>query len=136
VSARWRDLLTIALAVSAGVHAALAPEHWRERPLLGLGFAAAAATLAVAVVWLQAAPSAPAARFALVVLGGLSVLYLASRTHGLPVTGREEWDVVGIATQAVQLAGIAMATALARSKDGTTPAIGTRGGAHAHPTHA
>ena len=134
--ARWRDLLTVTLAVSAGVHAALAPEHWRERPLLGLGFAAAAAALGAGVVWVQAAPSPLAARFALGLLGGLTALYLASRIHGLPVTGREEWDVVGAATQAVQLAGIAVAALLARSKHASKPALATRGGAHAHPTHA
>jgi cell division protein FtsW (lipid II flippase) len=136
VSARWRDLLTVALAISAGVHAALVPEHWRERPLLGLGFVTAAAALAVAVVWVQAAPSRLAARFALVLLAGLTVLYLASRMHGLPVTGHEEWDVVGVATQVVQLAGIALAAVLVRSSERPVPVLGTRGGAHANPTHA
>jgi hypothetical protein len=136
MSARLRDLVTVALAMSAGVHAALAPEHWRERPLLGIGFVAAAATLGVAVVWLQTAPSRLAAALAAAVLAGLSVLYLVSRTRGLPVTGREEWDVVGVATQALQVVGIAIAAALVRGGNRSTATLATGGGAHARPRHA
>jgi hypothetical protein len=136
MSARLRDLVTVALAMSAGVHAALAPEHWRERPLLGIGFVAAAATLGVAVVWLQTAPSRLAAALAAAVLAGLSVLYLVSRTRGLPVTGREEWDAVGVATQALQVVGIAIAAALVRGGNRSTATLATGGGAHARPRHA
>lgn len=126
-----RDALTVVVAVSAGVHAALVPEHWHERPALGIGFALAAAALAAVAVALQLgrpAPVAPAC--AGILLAALTVLYLASRTAGLPLTGREEWDSVGVATQVVQLAGVALAF---RPFIRTT---GTRGGSHAHLTHA
>lgn len=105
-----RDLLTATIAASAGVHAALVPEHWRERPALGVGFALAAALLAAVAVALQtSARTLPAAVAAAALLTGLTVLYLLSRTYGLPLTGREEWDSVGIGTQAVQIAGVALA---------------------------
>lgn len=103
------DLLTAAVAVSAGVHAALVPEHWRERPALGVGFALAAVALAAIAVALQATRSRLPAGAAAAVFGSLTMLYLISRAHGLPLTGHEEWDTVGIATQVVQLAGIAVA---------------------------
>ena len=123
-----RDVATVATAVSAGVHAALAPEHWRERPLLGVGFAVAAAALAATTVLLQTSPSTLPVLAALPLLSGLCVVYLLSRTYGFPVTGREEWDAVGIATQAVQLIGLGAAIALS-----PTP---TRGGTYADPASA
>jgi hypothetical protein len=124
-----RDLLTVALAVSAGVHAALVPEHWRERPALGVGFALAAAALAATAAALQLSPRRLPAAAAAVVLGGLTFLYLLSRTHGLPVAGREAWDAVGIATQVVQLVGIALAVPLAPPLRHISR---TPGEAHAH----
>ena len=103
------DLLTVAVAVSAGVHAALVPEHWRERPALGIGFAVAAAALAATAVALQVSQRRSSSTATAVLLAGLTVLYLVSRLRGLPLTGHEEWDTVGLSTQAVQLAGIALA---------------------------
>jgi hypothetical protein len=135
-TARLRDLLTIGLAVSTGVHAALVPEHWRERPLLGLGFAVAAGTLAVAAVWLQATPSPLAAIASLLLLAALTAFYLLSRTRGMPVTGREEWDAIGIATQVLQLAAVAAAAALVRAGAPLSNRRRTTGGTHAEPTHA
>lgn len=126
-----RDALTVTVAVSAGVHAALAPEHWNERHVLGVGFALATVALAATGTALHLnrfAPVAPAP--AGLVLAGLTVLYLLSRTTGLPLTGHEEWDTVGIATQVVQLAGVALT---ARPITRTTR---TRGGSHAQLTHA
>jgi hypothetical protein len=124
-----RDVLTVAIGISIGVHSALAPEHWRERPVLGIGFALAAATLAATAVWLQAATSGAPVVTAFLLLAGLTALYLLSRTRGLPLTGREEWDAVGIATQVVQLAGIGAAVSLVLNR------LRTTGGIHAVPTH-
>jgi hypothetical protein len=126
-----RDALTVTVAVSAGVHAALVPEHWHERPVLGVGFALAAGALAATGTALhlnRLTPIAPA--MAGLLLAGLTALYLLSRTAGLPLTGHEEWDTVGIATQFVQLTGVALAI---RPLTRTTR---TRGGSHAHVTHA
>lgn len=130
-AAGTRDALTVIVAVSAGVHAALVPEHWHERHALGAGFALATVALAATGTALHAnrlAPVAPA--MAGLVLAGLTVLYLLSRTAGLPLTGHEEWDTVGIATQVVQLTGVALA---GRTFIRTTR---TRGGSHAQLTHA
>ena len=126
-----RDALTVTVAVSAGVHVALVPEHWHERHALGAGFALAVVELAAAGAALHVnrlAPAAPA--IAGLVLTGLTVLYLLSRTAGLPLTGHEEWDTVGIATQVVQLSGVALALLP------LTETTRTRGGSHAHLTHA
>lgn len=126
-----RDALTVTVAVSAGVHAALVPEHWHERPVLGIGFALAVVALAAAGIALHLNRTAAVApSFAVLVLAGLTVMYLLSRTAGMPLTGHEEWDTVGIATQVVQLTGVALA---ARPLTRTTR---TRGGSHAHLTHA
>lgn len=122
-----RDLLTVAVAISAGVHAALAPEHWRERPALGVGFALATVLLAASGVAVQASTHTLAAIASAGVLAGLTVVYVVSRTHGLALTGREEWDSVGIATQVVQLGGIAFALSLLHPIPSPI-----RGGARAH----
>src|SRR5919201_3343725 len=110
------DVLVVAGAVSAGVHAGLAPEHLREWLPLGAAFvaAAAAAALPVAVFVLRpASPWPPRALGAL--LGGLVVAYALTRLAALPPLDpeRESLDVVGVCTTAVEALGVAAAVRLA-----------------------
>lgn len=110
-----REALVVACAVSAGIHAALTPEHLREEPAAGIGFLVSTvllAALAVALI-LRPAPRAAAAAAA-AVLAGLLVTYAFAVTTGVPVLHPdvEPADGLGLATKAVELIGLAAALLL------------------------
>lgn len=112
-----RDLLVVTCAVSAGVHAALAPEHFDESVVTGLGFVASAAVLAALVVALNRGVAerlvlgASAANFA-----ALLLLYAFAATTGVPVLHPDvdPVDAVGIGTKAIELLGLAFSLDLLR----------------------
>ena len=113
-AAMERDLVIVACAISAGIHAALTPQHLTEGAAAGAGFAAATALLAAAAVVLTfaagtAAPAGTAALFA-----GLLVSYGLAVTTGLPLLHPHPESVDGLAvfTKAVELLGLAAATHL------------------------
>ena len=110
-----RDLLVLACAVSAGIHAALVPDHLAEGTGAGLGFLAAAIGLAVLAVALTRQPhSASALGAAGVILAGLLVSYALAVTSGVPVLHPDPEPVDGLAlfTKGVELAGLLAATHL------------------------
>jgi hypothetical protein len=109
------DIVILACAVSAGIHAALAPGHFDEGAGAGFGFAAAAVVLAGLVAWLTCRP---ASRFAVAVaaatlFGLLGSYALATRT-GLPVLhpDAEPVDGLAVATKAIEAIGLLAATSL------------------------
>jgi drug/metabolite transporter (DMT)-like permease len=111
-----RNVVAACCAASAGVHAALVPEHLEENALLGTGFAVAAVLLFASTLALSghraASPLfAPAIALLLVALVGA---YGLSRTVGLTFIGAEveAVDGVGVATQVVQVVALAAAIAL------------------------
>ena len=110
-----RDLLVLACAVSAGIHAALVPDHLAEGTGAGLGFLAAAVGLAVLAVGLTRRPqSTTALGAATSLLAGLLVSYVLAITSGVPVLHPEPEQVDGLAlfTKAVELAGLLAAAHL------------------------
>src|SRR5436305_13565047 len=108
VSSRRRSatVLVFVCAASAGAHAGLVPAHLNSEPRLGAAFV-------IAVVLLVAAGIAVAARpedrritsAAGLLLAGVMLAYLASRTTGIPVLDPEPeaLDTVGIATNVVEV---------------------------------
>jgi hypothetical protein len=107
-----RTVLLLAGAVSAGVHAGLAPEHLHEWPPLGAAFVAAAAAAALAVAALVLRPASlwpPRVLGAL--LGGMIVAYALTRLAALPPLDpdREALDLLGVCTCAVEAAGLVAA---------------------------
>ena len=129
-----RNVVVACCAASAGVHAALVPEHFDESALLGGGFAVAAVLLfASTLAFSGQGPASPlAAPATALLLVALTIAYALSRTVGLSLIGAEveAVDGVGVATQFVQTAALAAAialtnpasalTALARGKDTRT----------------
>jgi drug/metabolite transporter (DMT)-like permease len=109
-----RDLLIVACAVSAGIHAALVPEHLEEGRPAGVAFAVSAALLAAAAVGLtrRLSPALLGATAALLV--GLILSYLLAVTTGVPVLHPAVEPVEGLAlfTKAVELVGVVAAVAL------------------------
>ena len=119
-----RDLVIVACAISAGIHGALAPDHFAETTAAGLGFVAATVLLAALAV---AATLRPASTLPLVgaatVLAGLLVSYALAVTTGLPLLHPDPEPVDGLAfaTKAIELVGLLAATSLTfPERKGTT----------------
>jgi len=110
-----RDVLIVACAISAGIHAALAPDHFAQGTGPGLGFAAAAVLLAVLVVRLTHRPASRAAvAGAGAVLAGLLASYALATTTGLPLLhpDAEPVDGLALATKAIEAVGLLAAAHL------------------------
>lgn len=111
-----RDALVVACAVSAGIHAALTPEHLGEEPAAGIGFLVSSVVLAALVVALTLRPAGRVVVVAAgAVLAGLLVAYAFAVTTGVPVLhpDAEPADGLGLATKAVELVGLLAAVRLA-----------------------
>jgi hypothetical protein len=106
------DVLIASCAISAGIHAALVPEHLREETAAGVGFLASAALLAVLCVALTYRPeSRLAVGAAGAVFAGLIAAYALAITVGVPVLhpDQEPADGLGLVTKAIELVGLAAA---------------------------
>jgi hypothetical protein len=111
------DVVILACASSAGIHAALVPEHLREGVGPGTGFVLSVVALASVVVALTRRPvSGVALGAAAVVLAGLLAAYALATTTGLPVLHPEVEPVDGLAllTKAIEAAGLLAASRLLR----------------------
>jgi hypothetical protein len=108
-------VVLFACAASAGAHAGLVPAHLRGEPWLGWGFVIAVALLlsASAAIAMRSSDRRVASGTALL-LAGLMLAYLATRTTGIPVLDpeREAVDAVGIATTGVEAIGLVSALCL------------------------
>lgn len=110
-----RDGLIVCCAISAGVHAALVPEHMRESVATGAGFVGATVALVVLVLGLTARPESRAVTsVAGLVLLGLLVSYAVASTSGIPILHPEvdSIDAVGVLTKAVEVLGLGLALGL------------------------
>jgi hypothetical protein len=117
-------IVVFVCAVSAGIHAALAPEHYEESFAAGTGFAASAVVLAVLAVALTLRPGSLHARTAAaVVLAGLLVSYALAVTTGVPVLHPEVEPVEGLAlaTKAIEAIGLLAAVSLLGARFSSRP---------------
>jgi hypothetical protein len=109
------DVVILVCAISAGIHAALVPSHFKDGVGAGLGFASATIVLAGLVVWLTLRP---AGRWALAaaaaVFAGLLASYALAVTTGLPVShpDPEPVDGLALATKAIEIVGLLAAASL------------------------
>ena len=114
-----RDLALITAAISAGVHAALVPEHFHERFAAGAGFVGATVLLGALVVWLTYSPRNARAVSALaLVFAGLIASWALAVTSGVPVLvpEPEAVDGVAVATKLIEAAGLLLALGLVRAE--------------------
>ena len=109
-----RDLVILACAVSAGIHAALTPEHFREGTGAGLAFLVSAVLLAGLVVALTRAASPPALVLTILTIAGVIAAYALAVTTGVPLLHPEVEPVEGLAlaTKAVEAVGLIVAAHL------------------------
>jgi hypothetical protein len=112
-----RDVVILACAVSAGIHGALAPEHFTEGTAAGVGFVASTVLLAgIALVLTLRPAGALALAGAALVFAGLLVSYALAVTTGLPVFHPEPELVerLALATKAFEVVGLVTALSLLR----------------------
>jgi hypothetical protein len=110
---RTQRLVVLALASSAGVHAALAPAHAAETPALGVPFALSALSLLGAAVAVDRAPEPATLGPTVFLLGSLLALYAATRFVALPpITPVEPVDALGAGTKLIEAAGMVLALRL------------------------
>ena len=126
-----RDLLIVACAISAGIHAALAPAHWAEGVGTGVGFVGAAVATATLAVALTVRPTATAPLVgAVLVLCGLVASYALAVTTGVPLLHpeREALDGLALAAKLVEAVGlVAAGRALRRARPASVPTIHPKG---------
>ena len=115
-TARRTGLLALAVTFSAGIHAALVPEHLKEMPPLGYSFIGAAA-IGAALAW--ALVSRPDDRRIPVLAGlfclGQIVTWLLFVTVPIPLFSGtpEPVETIALISKAVELYGFAIALSLA-----------------------
>ncbi len=125
-----RDIVILACAISAGIHGALAPEHFAEGTGAGAGFVAATMLLAALAVAVTLRPaSAPALLGAAAVFAGLLVSYALAITTGVPVLNPEPEPVDGLAlaTKAIEVVGLFAASTLIRRPSGAVTLLQPKG---------
>jgi hypothetical protein len=112
-----RDVVIVACAVSAGIHAALTPDHFHEGAGAGGGFLVATILLGALAVVLTRWPSDTALTASLLVLTGLIVSYVLVLTTGVPGLHPEvePLDGLALATKVVEAAGALAALHLLRA---------------------
>ena len=107
-----RDIVIVACAISAGVHAALVRDHFEEGAAAGIGFLAAAVLLVGLVVVLTYQPASLVAIAAAgAVLAGLLASYAFATTTGIPLhhPELEPIDALALATKAIEAFGLVAA---------------------------
>jgi membrane-bound metal-dependent hydrolase YbcI (DUF457 family) len=111
-----RDVLIVTCAISAGIHGALAPEHFAEGAGAGWGFTVSTLLLAALAVALTFAPTIEALAAAALLLGGLLLAYGLATTTGVPLLHPEAEPVerLALATKGIEALGLAAALHLLR----------------------
>jgi hypothetical protein len=110
------DLLILSCAISAGIHAALAGDHFRDGTAADLGFVAATVLLAYLAVVLTRKPTQDVLLATAAVFAGLIASYALVLTTGFPLLHPEQEAVDGLAlfTKAIEAVGLVLATTLLR----------------------
>ena len=110
------DAVILACAISAGIHGALVPDHFRDGVGAGLGFVVATALLSVLAIVLTQKPTQLALAATTAVFAGLIASYALAITTGLPVLHPEQEAVDGLAlfTKGIEAIGLVLAASLVR----------------------
>jgi hypothetical protein len=108
--------VVLCCAISAGIHAALVPEHFEEGTGAGLGFILATVLLAALAVGLTRRPTQAAFLAAVAAFSGQILAYALAVTTGLPLLHPEPEavDPLALFTKAVEGVGLVAAIALLR----------------------
>jgi len=107
------NLVILCLAISAGIHAALVPEHFDEGIGPGLGFVLATVLPAFLAIAISLQPTRFAFTAAAALFAGLILAYVLAVTTGIPLLHPEVEAVDGLAlfTKGIEGLGLVAATA-------------------------
>jgi hypothetical protein len=124
-----RDALIVACAISAGIHGALTPMHWREGAGIGAAFLVATLLLVGLVVVLTRRADDAVLLGTALVLAGLMASYALAVTSGLPLLQPDPEPVAGLAltTKLVEAAGLVLAIGLLRHDSRAALPLQTKG---------
>ena len=117
-----------ACTASAGAHAALVPQHLEHEPRLGAGFIAATVVLLAVAFVLIYSPTSPLAALATTLtLAALIGAYAVNVSAGIPwlTHAPEDTDAMGLATKAVEAAGLIFSIQLYNTRGGRCSLIHT-----------
>lgn len=119
------DAVILSCAISAGIHAALVPDHFAEGTGAGIGFVVAAVVLGVLAVVLTRAPNELALGVTAIVFAGLIASYAVATSTGFPILHPEREAVDGLAlfTKAGEAVGLVLAASLLH-RPSLTPTVG------------
>jgi hypothetical protein len=123
-SARREQVLVLTLASSAGIHAALAPAHAAEAPLVGAMFVLSSLSLAAIALLVDRTGGAAVLGAAALLLAALVAAYVATRFVALPpLTHPEPVDPIGLTTKLIEAGGLVLALRLLGTKAGGADAL-------------
>jgi drug/metabolite transporter (DMT)-like permease len=96
ISDTLRRISAAALAVVGVIHLALAPEYLEEQTYIGVLFILGGVALAVVAVRLWQRDDAPAWLVGALLMAGMGIGFVLSRTVGLPGFKEAEWELSGV----------------------------------------
>ncbi len=96
ISDTLRRISAAALAVVGVIHIALAPEYLEEQAYIGVLFILGGVALAVLAVRLWLRDDAPAWLVGALIMAGMGIGFVLSRTVGLPGFKESEWELSGV----------------------------------------
>jgi drug/metabolite transporter (DMT)-like permease len=91
-----RHISAAALAVVGVIHLVLAPEYFQQQAYLGVLFILGGVALAVFAVRLWRADDTPSWLLGALIMAGMGVGFVLSRTVGLPGFKETEWELSGL----------------------------------------
>lgn len=118
-----RDAAIVACAISAGVHAALVPDHLTDRTAAAAAFLTAAFLMAGLAVTLTVTTTAAIPALAALAFAGLIASYVLAATAGLALVhpSAEPIDGLALSTKLVEAVGLVAALDIVR-RSRTVPA--------------
>jgi drug/metabolite transporter (DMT)-like permease len=91
-----RRISAAALAVVGVIHLVLAPEYLDEQTYIGVLFVAGGIALCFFAIRLWRADDIPSWLLGALIMAGMGIGFVLSRTTGLPGFKEEEWELSGV----------------------------------------
>jgi drug/metabolite transporter (DMT)-like permease len=110
ISDTLRRISAAALAVVGVIHLVLAPEYFSEQAYIGVLFVLGGLALAVLAVRLWMRDDAPAWMVGALIMAGMGIGFVLSRTIGLPGFKESEWELSGVLSLLLEAGFVMVAT--------------------------